>query len=88
MTVTIKNTGALGAGASNAKNTSKTQVYGDQGTVRVGYQGKEYVFGPNDSRTFQDDGIGHAVQAQDARLRFVDTRDSAVLGNPSITLRT
>ena len=88
MTVTIKNTGSLGVGTSNAKNTSKSQVFGNQGTVRVSYQNREYVFGPNDSKTFQDDGIGHAVLAQDSRLRFIDTRDGSVLGNPSITLRT
>ena len=88
MTVTVKNTGALGAGVSNAKNTDLRASFGDQGTVRVIYQGREYVFGPNQSITFQDDGIGHAVQAQDARLRFIDTREGSVIGNPSITLRT
>ena len=88
MTVTVKNVGALGTGASNAKNTDKTSVFGDQGTVRAWYQNVEYVFGPNDSKTFQDDGIGHAVKAQSTRLRFVDTRDGSVIGNPSITMRT
>lgn len=88
MTVTVRNTGALGAGLNNAKNTDLRGSFGDQGTVRVSYERKEYVFGPNGSITFQDDGIGHGVQAQDARLRFIDTRDGSVIGNPSITLRT
>lgn len=88
MAVTVKNVGPLGAGASNAKNTDLRASFGDQGTVRVVYQNIEYVFGPNESKTFQDDGIGHAVQAQDSRLRFVDTRDVSVIGNPSLTLRT
>lgn len=88
MTVTVKNVGPLGTGANNAKNTDLRKSFGDVGTVRVIYQNTEYVFGPNQSITFQDEGIGHAVLAQSSSLRFVDTRDAAVIGNPSITQRT
>lgn len=87
MSVTVKNIGPLGAGASNSKNTDLRASFGDQGTVRVHYQNIQYVFGPNESKTLED-GIGHALVAQDSRLRFVDTRDASVIGNPSLTLRT
>lgn len=88
MVVTLKNVGPIGAGVSNQKNTDLRASFGSEGTVRVSYENREYVFGPNDSRTFQDDGTAEALRVQDTRLRYVDTRDGSVLGNPSITLRT
>ena len=60
-------------------NTANANVAtGELGTVRVVVQGTEWSFGPNEKRTFADDGIGIAVAAADARLRVVDSRDSAM----------
>jgi hypothetical protein len=64
MSVTVTNTGTM-----NGVNTKGMgAVQGDQGTVRVIIEKVEYVFGPNESKTFSDDGIGLAVQAADGRL--------------------
>jgi hypothetical protein len=87
MSVVVKNVGPLGIGANNAKNTDLRASFGDQGTVRVVIHNIEYVWGPNESKTMED-GLGHRAVAADSRLRFVDTRDASVIGNPSITLRT
>lgn len=84
MTVVVKNVGASQRTAQNNHNSPKGGAgMGDQGTVRVIVQNQEWSFGPNESITFQDDGIGTAVAAADARLRVVDSRDSA-----KTTLRT
>ena len=78
MSVTVKNIGPIQAGSQNQQNTGKGDVaMGDQGTVRVVVEGIDHVFGPNDSKTFGDDGIGIAVAAADARLRVMDSRDGA-----------
>ena len=76
MAVVVKNIGPIDPGPQNQQNTDSTaSVTGDVGTVRVIYEGREYVFGPNEAKTFSDDGIGAAVAAADARLRVADTRD-------------
>ena len=38
------------------------------GTVRAIYQGQEYTFGPNEAKTFQDEGIGYGVAAFNSNL--------------------
>lgn len=74
MSIVVKNVGAM----HNEKDTrGGNTAMGDQGTVRVVVQGVEHTFGPNDSKTFGDDGIGQAVAAADTRLRIMDTRDHA-----------
>ncbi len=91
MSLTVKNigvmqsalggaTGTAGKWFSGGRNTNVANQFGEVGTVKVVYEGKEYVFGPNQSITFADDGIGTAVAAADSRLRVVDDRD----GNPKI----
>lgn len=88
MSIQIKNIGAIAFTTSGQQNTGKNKQYGgaiqDQtsgGTVRVIYENIEYVFGPNDSRTFADNGIGIAVAALDSRLRVMDSRDG--IADPS-----
>lgn len=84
MSIVVINSGAMQRGPQYQPNTGKGDVaMGDQGTVRVIVENQEWVFGPNESRTFADDGIGLAVAAADARLRVVDSRDSG-----KVTLRT
>lgn len=78
MSIVVKNVGASQRTAQNNHNTAGGNAgMGDQGTVTVYYQNVPYVFGPNESKSFGDDGIGAAVAARDARLRVLDTRDSS-----------
>lgn len=98
MTVNVKNIGCVqyaGGASLWKKDTIVKNTFGEVGTVRVGYEGREYVFGPNQTINFADDGIGAAVAAADARLRVVDDRDGAwVKGNyancsgPSVVVRS
>ena len=55
--------------------TNVRKSFGEVGTVRVVYQGIEYVFGPGESKSFSDDGIASALATADARLSFADSRD-------------
>lgn len=58
------------------KNTKgPASTFGEVGTVRVVYQGREYVFGPNQSISFADDVVGINVAAIDSRLRVTDDRE-------------
>jgi hypothetical protein len=82
MSVIVKNVGAIAFTTSGGQNTGKNKQYGGNyvdagsgGTVRVSYNKQEWVFGPNEARAFNDDGIGIAVAALDSRLRVMDTRD-------------
>jgi hypothetical protein len=93
MSVRVKNVGCItysGGSTIWKGDTIQNQTYGEVGTVRVVYEGIEYVFGPNDTKTFADDGIGKAVDAADARLRIIDDRDGAQvrLSSPSVVVRT
>ena len=75
MSVVVKNVGAITLTAQGNIDTANADVaMGNQGTVTVYYENREYVFGPNDSKTLEN-GIGAALVAQDARLRIRDTRD-------------
>ena len=93
MTLTVKNQGCLqyaGGATVGRKDTIVENTFGEVGTVRVVFEGREYVFGPNQSITFADDGIGTAVAAADARLGVVDDRDGArvIIGGSSVVVRT
>lgn len=86
MSVVVKNVGAIDPGVNNQQNTDPTQSIGDQGTVRFVYQGVEYVWGPNESKTCSDDLAAAAVTA-DSRLRRADSRDASLTASQA-TLRT
>lgn len=73
-------TGTAGKWFSGGRNTKVEGQFGEVGTVKVSYENREYVFGPNQSINFADDGVGTAVAALDSRLRVTDDRD----GNPKI----
>jgi hypothetical protein len=77
MSLTVKNVGCMQvADTSGTKNTKAPQAtYGEVGTVRVVYQNREYVFGPNQSISFSDDILGINVAAIDSRLRVTDDRE-------------
>ena len=82
MSVVVKNIGALAFTAEGNVDTKEANLAenGDQGTVRVVYQGVEYVWGPNESKTLEN-GIGAGcVAASGSRLRIADTRDGADRG--------
>jgi hypothetical protein len=91
MTCTVKNVGALitsisgptataGGWKSGLRETDPKLAFAERGTVRVVFEGLEYVFGPNESKSFADDGVAAAVAAADSRLRVTDERD----GGPNI----
>jgi hypothetical protein len=81
MAIRIKNVGAV-----VGRDTNGSAVFGDQGTVRVIYQNQEFVWGPNETKSFSDNGIGAALQAQDARLRVMTDADGLVgKANASVT---
>lgn len=77
MTVVVKNVGAVQPTAQGQINTANADIaMGNQGTVNVVVGSQTWTFGPNETRTFADDGIGIAVAAADARLRVIDSRDA------------
>ena len=79
MSVRVKNVGAM-----FGKDTYGSVVFGDQGTVRVEYQGQQFNFGPNETKSFSDDGIAAAVVAQSSSLRVMTDADGIVSkGNAS-----
>ena len=67
MAVIVKNIGATVPADRNNVDTKKSAVNASS-TVRAIYQGQEYTFGPNEARTFQDDGIGYGVAAFNSNL--------------------
>jgi hypothetical protein len=76
MTVTVKNFGVMQVADTNGKNTKTDKVFGEVGTVTVEFQGKQYVFAPNQSIAFSDDGIAAAVIAgSGGRLRATGAMD-------------
>ena len=78
MSVTVINAGPIAFTATGTKNTKNPPLAtGDQGTVRVIYENKEYVWGPNDSKTLEN-GIAAACVAQNGNLRIMDSRDGPV----------
>lgn len=83
MAITVVNVGMFERNSSGARTTNITKGTTNQGTVRVEYQGIQYVFGPGQSRDFSDAGIAAAVVASDARLRVADTREGRSAGGAS-----
>ena len=69
MTTIVKNVGVM-----SGFDTNGAKVFGDQGTVKVEYQGQQYNFGPNDSKALED-GIAAALVAADNRLRVATQAD-------------
>lgn len=72
MSTVVKNTGVMERTTTGGGNTNPVKSYGEVGTVRVQYQGIEYVFGPNDHKTLED-GIAAALVAADSRLSVLNT---------------
>lgn len=77
MSVTVTNRGVWERTTSGNKNTKvgSKQALGETGTVSVVYENQTYTFGPGQSITFADDGVGIGVAAVDARLAMADTRE-------------
>lgn len=77
MAVVVKNVGAIAFTATGTQNTKEGNLAenGDQGTVRVVYENREYVWGPNESKTLEDGIAAACVAASGSRLRVADTRD-------------
>lgn len=80
MPVTVVNVGMYERDSSGARTTNIRKSFTDQGTVKVEYQGTQYVFAPGQSKTFSDLGIAAAVVAADGRLRVADTREGVRAG--------
>lgn len=80
MSVRVKNVGAM-----VGRDTNGSKVFGNQGTVRVEYQGQQFNFGPNETKSFSDNGIAAAVVAQSSSLRVMTDADGIVaIGNASL----
>ena len=85
MTTIVANNGSNERDTNGRKTTNVRKSFGEVGTVRVWYQGIQYVFGPGEVKSFSDDGIAAAVIAADARLTAADSRDGMPKGNASIS---
>ncbi len=83
MPIQVVNVGMFERDSSGARTTNIRKTISNQGTVRVEYQGIQYVFGPGESKSFSDAGIAAAVVAGDARLRVADTREGLSVGGAS-----
>jgi hypothetical protein len=86
MSVIVINTGSQERDTNGRRTTNLTKSFGDQGTVRVTVEGIEYVFGPGDSRSFADDGLGAKIAAADSRLRVADSREGTWKSNASLSV--
>lgn len=86
MSVVVTNVGVFERDTSGRKTTNYTKGTATgtlSGTVRVVYEGIEYVFGPGESKAFSDNGIASAVitaaevggEAGSGPLRYADTRE-------------
>ena len=66
--------------------TNPTKTTEELGTVRVVYQGIEYVFGPGETKSFSDNGIAAAlVTASGGKLVNADSRHGFPKGNASLS---
>jgi len=89
MSLTVKNIGVKQEADEDYGNTNVAKSYGEVGTVKVTFEGRNYTFGPNQSISFADDGIGQAIAALDGRLRVTDERDgntNIYNANPSLPI--
>lgn len=75
MSVVVVNAGVWERTSSGHKNTKKEGPQAEIGTVRVTVRGREWVFGPGQSKTFSDEGEAAECVAADGRLRIADTRE-------------
>ena len=75
MPIQVVNVGMFERDSNGRRTTNISKTIGDQGTVRVEYQGQQFVFAPGQSINFSDAGIAAAVVAADGRLRVADTRE-------------
>ena len=74
---------------TRSRNTkSPAATFGEVGTVRVTYANQEYVFGPNQSKSFSDDGVAQAVAAAHTSLRVAESTDGMpkIAGNASLSI--
>lgn len=85
MSTLVANRGSFERDASGRKTTNFQKALGDQGTVRVWYEGIQYVFGPGEVKSIWDDGIAAALIAGDSRLTAADSRDGTPKGNASLS---
>lgn len=86
MATRVANVGSWERDASGERTTNIAKSIGDQGTVRVVVEGREYVFGPGQVLSFADDGVAAAVAAADSRLRIADDREGAWKSNASLSV--
>lgn len=82
MSVTVVNRGVWERDSSGNKNTKvgSKQALEETGTIRVVVEQREYTFGPGQSMTFADDGVGIAVAAANGALALADTREGFETG--------
>ncbi len=85
MSTLVANQGNLERDTNGQKTTNLTKTFGDQGTVRVWYEGQQYVFGPGEVKSIADDGIAAALIAADARLVAADSRHGMPKSNASLS---
>jgi hypothetical protein len=83
MTTIVKNVGTM---FKEKETRGFNKVQGDQGTVIVWYQGQQFVFGPNESKSLEN-GIASALVSADARLRIATQADGmAAKSNASLSV--
>jgi hypothetical protein len=75
MTTIVTNKRMQERDTSGQRSTNLTKSFGNEGTVRVVYQGIEYVFGPGESKSFSDDGIASALVTANAKLSFAGSNN-------------
>jgi hypothetical protein len=72
MSTIIINAGHWQRTTNGNKDTNLRKSFGEVGTVRVWYEGQQYVFGPGEQKSL-DDGIASALVTADSRLQKLDT---------------
>lgn len=76
MSTSVKNIGCM---EDHEKNTNLKKSFGTEGTVRFVFEGVEWSWGPNETKTLED-RIANAAVAADSRLRIMDSRDGSFGG--------
>jgi len=72
MSTIVINAGHWQRTTSGSKNTNLRKSFGEVGTVRVWFEGQQYVFGPGEQKSLED-GIASALVTADSRLQILDT---------------
>ncbi len=83
MPVRVVNVGMYVRDTSGNRTTELVKEFDTEGTVRVDFEKREYVWGPGQSIVFSEDSKGIAIAAKDGRLRVADTRDGSPVGGAS-----